>query len=148
MKSDRIFYKTLIASILLLCLCLNSPLNAKVSNHSKKSESGKAIKARITFYYPNEAKSGFKSAKGDRLIPWKSAAVCFRTIPYGSKISIPGLGNFVAQDTGSAVISRKAAKKFGKNVPVIDVCVPNRAEMNRIAHKFPKFIEVQIQRPS
>lgn len=144
MRNYYLFSKALAISILLLLFSI--PLSAKSKTVSKGSS--KTVIARITFYYPNEAKSGFKSAKGDRLIPWKSAAVCFRTIPYGSKIKVPGLGNFIAQDTGSAVISRKAAKKFGKNVPVIDICVTDRKELKRISQEFPKFVEVQIQRPA
>jgi len=154
-KSDNI-RKIFIISILMLIAVLLGSAQARtithekspVSQSSKSSGSAKSFKARITFYYPNEARSGFKSAKGDRLIPWKSAAVCFRTIPYGSKINIPGIGTLVAQDTGSAVISRKAARLNGQNVPVIDVCVTNRADMVRMQHEFPMFVDVKIDRPT
>ncbi len=104
----------------------------------------KSLTARITFYYPNEAKSGFRAANGDKLVPWKSAAVCFKTIHAGSKIKIPGIGTVLAHDTGRAVISRKAAKANGKNVPVIDVCVRNRAEMIKMQNTFPAFIKVDV----
>ncbi len=144
MKLSHNFHKILTISILILITAFISPLEARTQSQS--TPSSKTFKARITFYYPNEARSGFKSAKGDRLVPWKSAAVCFRTIPYGSKIQIPGIGTLIAQDTGSAVISRKAARQQGQNVPVIDVCVKNRTDMMRMQHEFPMFIEVIVDR--
>jgi 3D (Asp-Asp-Asp) domain-containing protein len=150
MKNSREFHKILTISALMLVAALGSPAHSKGRSLSKSSStisesaSESTFKARITFYYPNEARSGFKSAKGDRLVPWKSAAVCFRTIPYGSKIKVPGIGTLIAQDTGSAVISRKAARGQGQNVPVIDVCVANRADMVRMQKDFPMFVEVEV----
>ncbi|MES2309265.1 MAG: hypothetical protein V4507_10450 [Verrucomicrobiota bacterium] len=132
----------------MLVTALGAPAHhrEKSSSVTKKDES--TFKARITFYYPNEARSGFRSAKGDRLVPWKSAAVCFRTIPYGSKIKVPGIGTLIAQDTGSAVISRKAARQQGQNVPVIDVCVASKADMDRMQRDFPMFVDVQVDHDS
>lgn len=156
MKKSRNIRKIFTISMLMLIVALLSSAHARttpstnitVTKSSKSYNSPNSFKARITFYYPNEARSGFKSAKGDKLIPWKSAAVCFRTIPYGSKINIPGIGTLVAQDTGSAVISRKAARLNGQNVPVIDVCVANRADMVRMQHEFPMFVDVKVDRPT
>ncbi len=144
MKKSFHFHKMLMISLLLIISALFSSLEAKSKQLS--TPASKSFKARITFYYPNEARSGFTSAKGDKLVPWKSAAVCFRTIPYGSKIKVPGIGTLIAQDTGSAVISRKAARLQGQNVPVIDVCVKNRSDMMRMQHEFPMFVDVLVDK--
>jgi len=84
---------------------------------------------RVTGYSPDEPTSDPDTRAGlasqtntyGKLRQGYSVAVDPKVIPYGSRISIPGLGdNFVAMDTGGAVKSRQASKKTGGQ-PVIDV---------------------------
>lgn len=83
--------------------------------------------ARVTFYSKSEDKYSAKllTSTGAKL-EQGIAAVDPKVIPYHSKIVIPGLGIYTAEDTGSAVVSRKAARLSAKNynewaAPVIDV---------------------------
>lgn len=102
-----------------------------------KSLGGGAAEAVITFYYPGEDHYGWRSATGERLKPWATVAVDPKVIPYGSTVSIPGLGKFRAHDTGGAVKSRLAARRRGwGRALVVDVCVKNRSEMRRLAANF------------
>src|SRR5258708_3797713 len=83
---------------------------------------------RVTFY-DGESCHGARTSTGTITREGTTVAVDPRTIPYGSTIEIGQLkgvigdGRFVAEDTGTAVVSRKAAKAQARNVPVIDVYV-------------------------
>ena len=72
--------------------------------------------ARVTGYWPGEDyyTNHKMSATGVRLRQG-FCAVDSRVIPYGSVVMIPGIGNFLAMDTGTAVINRKAARESGHN---------------------------------
>ena len=129
-----------ISAIIVVLCAIFSTLSAKTYPLCTKKE----VLVRVTFYYPNEDKSGFKGSTGVRLRPWVHCAVDPKKIPYGRYISIPGIGTVRSVDTGSAVKSMKAAKQWGKTVPVIDVCVANRKEMDRMAREFPRFVKVRI----
>lgn len=90
----------------------------------------------ITFYYPGQDRYGWSSATGARLKPWVTCAVDPKRIPYGSRVTVAGLGTFIAHDTGSAVKSRLAARKRGHGCPsvlVIDICAKSRDDMRRAA---------------
>jgi 3D (Asp-Asp-Asp) domain-containing protein len=70
--------------------------------------------ARVTAYWPGEDyyTSHKMTATGIRLRQGL-CAVDSNIIPYGSLVLIPGIGNFLAMDTGTAVINRKAARLGG-----------------------------------
>ena len=129
-----------ISAIIVGLSAVFSTLSAKTYPLCTKKE----VLVRVTFYYPNEDKSGFKGSTGVKLKPWVHCAVDPKKIPYGRSVAIPGIGVVKAVDTGSAVKSMKAAKEWGKTVPVIDVCVANRKEMDRMAREFPRFVKVRI----
>jgi hypothetical protein len=104
--------------------------------------------ARVTAYWPGEDyyTNRRMSATGARL-RLGYCAVDARIIPYGSVVQISGLGNFLAVDTGTAVISRKAARESGHNreersAMVIDLFFPTRRAGELFARQGPKFAMV------
>jgi 3D (Asp-Asp-Asp) domain-containing protein len=104
--------------------------------------------ARVTAYWPGEDyyTTHKQSATGARLRDG-FCAVDSRIIPYGSVVKIPGIGDYVAMDTGTAVISRKAARESGHNTQergalVIDLYFPSRKAGERFSRQGPKFAMV------
>jgi 3D (Asp-Asp-Asp) domain-containing protein len=113
------------------------------SNDSASSTQGRL--ARVTAYWPGEDyyTNHKLSATGVRLRDG-ICAVDSSIIPYGSVVKIPGLGNYVAMDTGTAVISRKAAKESGHNPEersalVIDLYFASRRAGELFSREGPKF---------
>jgi len=110
--------------------------------------------ARITAYWASEGdyytRHGISST-GVRLHTGY-CAVDPRIIPYGSVVTIPGLGKYLAVDTGSAVISRRAAREMGRTraeraALVIDLYFSSRRSGERFAAMEPKFVPVTWQAP-
>lgn len=102
----------------------------------------KKIKVRITGYWPGEDEwsSRFQSSTGTRLRAGRHCAVDPDIIPLWSKIKIlNGKREWVAVDTGSAVISKKAS---GGKLPVIDVFAASEAQFN--AMRLPKVATVEV----
>lgn len=85
-----------------------------------------------------------KSSTGKKLISYKTAAADPRDFPYGSQIKIVGM-NIVAtiNDTGGALKRRTAARKMGKNVPVIDLYIASNREKNAFLKRAPHFVWVE-----
>ncbi|MCE0497269.1 MAG: 3D domain-containing protein [Methylacidiphilales bacterium] len=80
-------------------------------------------------------------------------AVDPRIIPYGSVVTITGLGKYLAVDTGSAVISRQAARETGhtsaeRAALVIDLYFESRRDGENFAETGPKFALITWQTPS
>ena len=78
-------------------------------------------------------------------------AVDPRRIPYGSKVTLPD-GTLIAADTGSAVRSRKAARRLGRtaserNAIVIDRFFETKGEALSWAQRHPYFMFVRISPP-
>jgi 3D (Asp-Asp-Asp) domain-containing protein len=101
--------------------------------------------ARVTAYWPGEDRytTRRQSATGVRL-KLGYCAVDSRIIPYGSLVTVFGVGNFLAVDTGTAVISRKAARESGHNraersALVVDLFFPSRRAGERFDREGPKF---------
>ena len=87
----------------------------------------------------NIAKKVYQSAQ--------SAAVDPKIIPYGSEIYIPRMGKVLeAVDTGSAVKSRTASKKLGRDNIVIDVFCASRADAMRRIKKYPMFMTIYVEK--
>jgi 3D (Asp-Asp-Asp) domain-containing protein len=78
-------------------------------------------------------------------------AVDPRHIPYGSRVTLPD-ATLVAVDTGSAVVSRKAARRAGrtareKNALVIDRFFETKQQALSWARRNPYFIPVRVSSP-
>ena len=104
----------------------------------------KKMKVRITGYWPGEDEwsSRFQSSTGTRLQAGRHCAVDPDIIPLWSKIKIMNeKREWVAVDTGSAVISKKAS---GGKLPVIDVFAASEAQFN--AMRLPKVATVEVIR--
>jgi len=107
--------------------------------------------ARITAYWPGEDyyTTHRRSATGVRLRDG-FCAVDASIIPYGSVVTIPGVGQYIAVDTGTAVISRKAAKESGHNSEersalVIDLYFASRRAGELFSRVGPKFAMIAWQ---
>jgi 3D (Asp-Asp-Asp) domain-containing protein len=110
--------------------------------------------ARLTAYWASEGdyytERGL-SATGIRL-HGGHCAVDPTIIPYGSVVEIPGVGQFLAVDTGSAVVSRTAAREAGhtreeRGALVIDLFFEHRSEGERFAANGAKFVSVSWWTP-
>jgi len=104
--------------------------------------------ARVTAYWPGEDyfTNHKMTATGARLRAG-FCAVDSNIIPYGSTVIIPGIGNYLAMDTGTAVINRKAARESGHNraersALVIDLYFPSRKAGELFSREGPKFAMV------
>jgi 3D (Asp-Asp-Asp) domain-containing protein len=78
-------------------------------------------------------------------------AVDPRRIPYGSKVTLPD-GPLLAVDTGSAVVSRKAARRTGRTAQersalVIDRFFETKQQALNWANRNPYFMLVQVSPP-
>jgi 3D (Asp-Asp-Asp) domain-containing protein len=114
---------------------------------------GEGHLARVTAYWPGEDyfTNRHRSSTGARLREG-FCAVDPRIIPYGSMVQIPGVGNYLAMDTGTAVISRKAARESGHNreersALVIDLYFASRRAGELFTREGPKFAMVAWQSP-
>lgn len=103
---------------------------------------------RLTVYWKTEDKwtNAGKTSTGGPLVSYETVAVDPKVFPYGSVIKIPSLGlKTVARDTGSAVVSKKAAKKMGKNVPVVDLYIKDKKKALDFIKKTPYFVDVIVE---
>jgi 3D (Asp-Asp-Asp) domain-containing protein len=78
-------------------------------------------------------------------------AVDPRRIPYGSKVTLPD-GTLLAVDTGSAVVSRKAARRSGRttlerSALVVDRFFETKQQALSWANKNPYFMLVRVSPP-
>jgi hypothetical protein len=110
--------------------------------------------ARVTVYWPDEGDYYTQSRRSSSGVHLRDGhcAVDPKVIPYGAVVSIPGIGPLVAVDTGSAVISRRAARRAGRtreqrNAIVIDVFCSSRAKAKALAKRIKHFALVTWQRP-
>jgi hypothetical protein len=74
-------------------------------------------------------------------------------IPYGSVVEVAGVGKFLAVDTGSAVISRTAAREGGhtaeeRNAIVIDLFFATRSEGEKFAAAASKYVAISWWTPT
>jgi 3D (Asp-Asp-Asp) domain-containing protein len=114
------------------------------------------ILARITVYWASGGGGSdrwtrqHQSAIGARLRAGH-CAVDPRRIPYGSKVTLPD-GPLLAVDTGSAVVSRKAARRSGRNALernaiVVDRFFETKRQALNWASRNPTFMLVQVSPP-
>jgi 3D (Asp-Asp-Asp) domain-containing protein len=110
--------------------------------------------ARVTAYWACEGDYYTRkciSATGVRLHDGH-CAVDPNIIPYGSVVEISGVGKFLAVDTGSAVISRTAAREGGhnsteRNAIVVDLFFSNRTAGERFAASDAKYVAISWWTP-
>ena len=105
------------------------------------------VLARVTGYWANEGASGLYASTGPRLRPGH-CAVDPKRIPYGSKVVFPD-GACTAVDTGSAVVSRKAARARGRtaaqrNAIVVDRFFQTRRDAVEWSNAHPEFMVLQV----
>ena len=111
--------------------------------------------ARVTAYWAGEGDyytGKCISATGVHLHA-RHCAVDPKIIPYGSVVEIAGVGKFLAVDTGSAVISRTAAREGGhtseeRNAIVIDLFFENRGEGEKFAAAASKYASISWWTPT
>jgi len=108
------------------------------------------VLARVTSYWANEGASGLYASTGGRLRSGHCAVDPTR-IPYGSSVVFPDRA-CTAVDTGSAVISRKAARSSGRTVTqrnaiVIDRFFETKRKAMAWAENHPHFMTVWIIPP-
>lgn len=96
--------------------------------------------ARVTYYW-----GCTNTSTGNRPVSGKTIAVDPKIIPYGSKVIIPQMGKtFIAHDTGSAVKSRLASRKHGRNNIVVDIFCYSEAQAQQYIKKYPMFMPIKI----
>jgi len=124
------------------------------SDDSDRSNSGERL-ARVTAYWAAEGDyytGRGMSSTGVRL-HGGHCAVDPSIIPYGSVVDIAGVGKFLAVDTGSAVISRTAAREAGhtaaeRHAIVVDVYFESRRDGEQFAAGAAKFVPITWWTPS
>lgn len=112
----------------------------------------RSFTARVTYYEPRNCPYGNVTATGRYAVEGVTVAVDPKVVPYGSRVRIPALdglvgdGWFLAQDTGSAVKSRKAARRWGSRAPVVDVFVASPRRLAAVERAAPMFCAVEVWR--
>lgn len=129
--------KSLLLS-LVLCSCT-------VANVPEKE----TVEVRVTYYWPGSCgQVGNITSTGKRAKHLETCAVNPRRFAYGSQIYIHEMDlTLTANDTGSWVVKRVAARKMGRDVPVIDVFVRSRAEAQKLIKKYPHFMKITVDEP-
>lgn len=127
---------------------------ARNKPHSSDNSDGGRL-ARVTAYWAGEGDyytGRCISSTGVHLHDGH-CAVDPRIIPYGSVVKIAGVGTYLAVDTGSAVISREAAKEAGhtsaeRNALVIDIFFESRRDGERFAAAATRYAAVSWTTPT
>ena len=75
------------------------------------------------------------------------------SIPYGSVVQIPGIGKFLAVDTGTAVVSRRAARLGGHNkaecnAVVVDLFFESRQACEKFIASGPQYAAITWWKPT
>lgn len=109
-----------------------------------------SVLARVTSYWKNEGGSGEYASTGRRLRPGH-CAVDPKRIPYGSQVVFPDRA-CTAVDTGSAVISRKAARACARTASqlkaiVVDRYFETKREAMEWTNSNPEFMMLQVVPP-
>lgn len=140
--SDRLYFLTMRKALTILAVILLGSVHAANIYIEAPKPPKKTIKARITAYWLGEDDYGYKSASGKRLVSGRSCAVDPRIIPYGTTLLVEGKP-YVAHDTGTAVIQRKASGK--SRLPVIDLFYKTEAQANRELARVGHTAVVEVQ---
>ncbi len=102
--------------------------------------------ARLTVYWPEEGDHYTHRRMSSTGVYLRDGhcAVDPKVIPYGSVVKIPGIGEYVAVDTGPAVVSRRAARSAGRssherNALVVDIFCSSRSKAQELQENAPEF---------
>lgn len=102
--------------------------------------------ARLTVYWPEEGDHYTRRRLSSTGVYLRDGhcAVDPKVIPYGSVVKIPGMGEYVAVDTGPAVVSRRAARSAGRssherNALVVDIFCSSRSKAQELQENAPEF---------
>ena len=127
----------------------NDPLGSGSDNPKKATVPTVGVEtrlARVTAYWPEDGDYYTRRRMSSTGLSLRDGhcAVDPRVIPYGSTVKIPGVGEFVAVDTGSAVVSRRAARVVGRtsderNALVVDVYCSSRSKARALVASAPRF---------
>ena len=140
--SDRLHFLTMRKAIAILAVILLGSVHAANIYVEIPKPPKKTLKARITAYWLGEDSYGYKSSTGKRLVSGRSCAVDPKVIPYGTTLLIEGKP-YVAHDTGTAVIERRASGR--SRLPVIDLFYKTEAQANRELARVGHTALVEIQ---
>ena len=136
----------------------STPASPSYSSATQQNEPGRTTSggrlARVTAYWAGEGDyytGRCLSATGVRLHDGH-CAVDPNIIPYGSIVEIAGVGKYLAVDTGSAVVSRTAAREGGhnsaeRNALVVDVFFEDAREGEKFAAGSAKFVSISWWTP-
>jgi 3D (Asp-Asp-Asp) domain-containing protein len=147
-----------------LVCCMGLPLQAtsilpppatQVKDQGKVPVSSDRRLCRVTAYWASEGDyytSRLISATGVHLHDGQ-CAVDPSIIPYGSVVDVAGVGKFLAVDTGSAVVTRKATREDAhtteeRNALVIDLFFKSRKAGEAFAANTPKYTFINWRTPS
>jgi hypothetical protein len=105
--------------------------------------------ARVTTYWREEGE--FRAAWNGARLRNGHCAVDPKKIPYGSRIQL-GDEELIAVDTGPAVVSRKAARRLGRNATernavVVDRYFETKSQAVAWEKSHPHFMEVRVLSP-
>lgn len=135
----------------------NTVVVTKTTTIRREPVKTQSLLARVTVYWAGGRGSDrytrqHKSSTGQRLRQGH-CAVDPRKIPYGSQVIFPDRTGLVAVDTGSAVRSRKAARRGGrtiheKNAIVVDRFFETKGQALAWARRNPAFMTVQVVPPN
>ncbi len=135
-------------SFLFLFIC--SLITGCSTPELKHFDNKKSMVARITYYNAHEDKYGSRIACSIKLRAKEGITIAAHpNFNFYKKVNIPqlkgvvGNGNFIVQDRGSAVTSKKAA--HGKAY-VFDVFLNrSKREMKKLAARMPAYMQVKIE---
>jgi 3D (Asp-Asp-Asp) domain-containing protein len=135
----------------------NTVVVTKTTTIRRETVKTQSLLARVTVYWAGGRGSDrytrqHRSSTGLRLRQGH-CAVDPRKIPYGSQVIFPDRTGLVAVDTGSAVRSRKAARRGGrtiheKNALVVDRFFETKGQALAWARRNPAFMTVQVVPPN
>ena len=140
--SDRLFYMMKTVSLFLILASTSQASTIYINKKLERKTPKKVMMCRITAYWQNEDgwTSNLKSSTGKRLVSGRSCAVDPKIIPYGSNVIVEGK-RYVAHDTGTAVIARKASK----GAPVVDVFYNTERQAQREMNRVGRYARVAIE---
>lgn len=147
----RIF-NLIIALVILSCAPVTAPL-AKISTafkHSDIPSHSQEYTARITYYSTDGRWGDRVSCQRTRRAKEGISVAAHPDFKFGTKIFIPGLkgkigdGNFIVQDRGGAVTSKKASR--GKAY-VFDIYVKSHSKIRKFAYSQPEYMKIYVVKP-